>query len=349
MHKLSETVNRKFIDSIQLDAEWEIETDTGWEDITHIHKTVEYEEWTLVLENGFELICADNHIVFDRNMNEIFVKDLTEESFVMTVDGPIKVLSVTNTNIPSNMYDVTVDSNNHRFYTNGILSHNTTTAVAIILHYILFNEHKTVAILANKGDSAQEVLSRVQLAYEALPKWLQQGVLEWNKRSIELENGCKIYSGTTSSSSIRGKSVSFLYIDEAAFVEGFDEFFASVYPTISSGDTTKLLMTSTPNGLNHFYKTCEGAKASTNGYKFVQVMWYDVPGRDEKWKKETLEALDHDTEKFDQEYCCLGGNTMVTVRINKQVYQINLETLFYINKDIEENGGTNVLNILDRA
>lgn len=142
---------------------------------------------------------------------------------------------------------------------------------------------------------------------------------------------------------------SFLYIDEAAFVEGFDEFFASVYPTISSGDTTKLLMTSTPNGLNHFYKTCEGAKAKTNGYKYVEVMWYDVPGRDEKWKKETLEALDHDTEKFDQEYCCLGKDTIVTVRINKQIYQINLETLYYINKDIEINGGINVLDILDRA
>ena len=183
-------------------------------------------------------------------------------------------------------------------------SGKTTTAAAVILHYILFNEFKTVAILANKGDSAREVLGRVQLAYEALPKWMQQGVEEWNKGNITLENGCKIYAGTTSSSAIRGKSISFLYLDEVAFIEGYDEFFASVYPTISSGETTKLLMTSTPNGLNHFWKTCKGAEEGTNGYEFVKVMWDDVPGRDDKWKQETLEALDFDEQKFRQEYCC---------------------------------------------
>jgi hypothetical protein len=183
-------------------------------------------------------------------------------------------------------------------------SGKTTTAVAVILHYILFNEFKTVAILANKGDSAREVLSRIQLAYEALPQWLQQGVEEWNKGNITLENGCKIYAGTTSSSAIRGKSIAFLYLDEVAFIEGYDEFFASVYPTISSGEETKLLMTSTPNGLNHFWKTCKGAEEQKNGYEFVKVMWHDVPGRGEKWKQETLEALDFDEEKFRQEYCC---------------------------------------------
>ena len=131
-------------------------------------------------------------------------------------------------------------------------SGKTTTAMAIILHYVLFNEFKTVAILANKGDAAREVMARVKLAFESLPKWLQQGVEEWNKGNIALENGCQVLAGTTSSSAIRGKSVNFLYLDEVAFIEGYDEFFASVYPTISSGDSTKLLMTSTPNGLNHF-------------------------------------------------------------------------------------------------
>ena len=183
-------------------------------------------------------------------------------------------------------------------------SGKTTTAVAVILHYILFNEYKTVAILANKGDASREVMARVKLAFEALPKWLQQGVEEWNKGNIALENGCQVLAGTTSSSAIRGKSVNFLYLDEVAFIEGYDEFFASVYPTISSGESTKLLMTSTPNGLNHFWKTCKGAREKTNGYEYVEVMWYDVPGRDEKWKKETIESLDHDEEKFAQEYEC---------------------------------------------
>ena len=180
----------------------------------------------------------------------------------------------------------------------------TTTAVAIILHYVLFNDYKTCALLANKGDAAREILDRIKIAYEALPSWLQQGVIEWNKGSVEFENGCKIIAGSTSSSAIRGKSISFLYIDETAFVENWDEFFASVFPTISSGNTTKILFTSTPNGLNHFYKTCMGAKEDRNGYVYIEVPWNKVPGRDEAWKKETLQAMDFDTQKFSQEFEC---------------------------------------------
>jgi len=180
----------------------------------------------------------------------------------------------------------------------------TTTAVAVILHYVLFNDHKTVALLANKGDAAREILDRIKIAYEALPKWMQQGVVEWNKGSVEFENGCKIIAGATSSSAIRGKSISLLYIDETAFVENWDEFFASVFPTISSGNTTKILFTSTPNGLNHFYKTCEGAREGTNGYAYVEVPWYRVPGRDDVWKKNTLQAMDFDYQKFAQEFEC---------------------------------------------
>ncbi len=190
----------------------------------------------------------------------------------------------------------------------------TTVAAAVILHYVLFNEHKLVALLANKGDSAREILDRIKIAYEALPKWLQQGVIEWNKGSVEFENGSKIIAAATSSSAIRGKSVSFLYIDETAFVENWDEFFSAVMPTISSGKTTKILLTSTPNGLNHFYKTCNGAREGTNGYKFVEVTWEDVPGRDDEWKQETLASMDFDTQKFSQEYSCefLGSsNTLI--------------------------------------
>jgi hypothetical protein len=222
----------------------------------------------------------------------------------------IKIVHVDKGLVPFEMYDYQKEivekiTNNRRVAVlTARQSGKTTTATAVILHYILFNEFKTVAILANKGDAAREVMARVKLAYEALPKWLQQGVEEWNKGNIALENGCQVLAGTTSSSAIRGKSVNFLYLDEVAFIEGYDEFFASVYPTISSGESTKLLMTSTPNGLNHFWKTCKGAKEGTNGYEYKEVMWYDVPGRDEKWRQETLEALDYDEEKFNQEYCC---------------------------------------------
>lgn len=185
----------------------------------------------------------------------------------------------------------------------------TTTAAAVILHYILFNRFKTVALLANKGDAAREILDRIQLSYESLPEWMQQGVVEWNKGSIELENGCKVLAAATGSGTIRGKSVALLYIDEAAFVENWEEFFASVFPTIASGKKTKILFTSTPNGLNHFYKTCMGAQAGEgsqewNGYEYVEVPWQRVPGRDEVWRQETLAAMDFDYEKFAQEFEC---------------------------------------------
>ncbi len=222
----------------------------------------------------------------------------------------IQIVHVDHGLIPMNLYDYQreiinkISHNRRAAVVTSRQAGKTTTAVAVILHFILFQEHKTVALLANKGDAAREILDRIKIAYEALPQWMQQGVVEWNKGSVQFENGCKIIAAATSSSGIRGKSVSFLYIDETAFVENWDEFFASVFPTISSGDTTKILLTSTPNGLNHFYKTCEGAKEGTNGYEFVEVLWKDVPGRDDKWKLETLQAMDFDYEKFSQEYEC---------------------------------------------
>ena len=222
----------------------------------------------------------------------------------------IQIVHVDHGLIPIKMYDYQKEialaiTNSRRVTVNtSRQAGKTTTAVAIILHYVLFNDYKTVALLANKGDAAREILDRIKIAYEALPKWLQQGVIEWNKGSVEFENGCKIIAGATSSSAIRGKSIAFLYIDETAFVENWDEFFASVFPTISSGNTTKILFTSTPNGLNHFYKTCEGARENRNGYIYIEVPWQRVPGRDDKWKKETLEGMDFDMQKFSQEFEC---------------------------------------------
>lgn len=181
-------------------------------------------------------------------------------------------------------------------------SGKTTVAVAIILHYIIFNEFKTVALLANKADTAREIMNRIQIAYEALPTWIQSGVEEWNKGSMTLENGCKVIAAATSSSSIRGKSISLLYCDEVAFIDNWEDFSASILPTISSGETTKMLFSSTPNGLNHFYAIYNGAKENINGWAWVEVPWQRVPGRDEKWKEETLQGLNYDNQKFSQEF-----------------------------------------------
>ena len=236
--------------------------------------------------NGNPLLKKKNtQISFSKEMFEEYVKCANDPAYF--AEKYIKIVHVDHGFIPIELYEyqeeiieATKESRRVAVCTSRQAG-KTTTAVVIILHYVLFNSYKTVALLANKGDSAREILYRVQLAFEALPAWLQQGVIEWNKGSVEFENGCKIIAAATSSSAIRGKSVSFLYIDETAFVENWDEFFASVFPTISSGKTTKILFTSTPNGLNHFYKTCEGAKENRNGYSYIEVPWQRVPGRDE--------------------------------------------------------------------
>lgn len=178
-----------------------------------------------------------------------------------------------------------------------------TTTCGFILWYIIFHADKTVALLANKGETAREILGRIQLAYQHLPKWLQQGVKEWNKGSFELENNSRVIAAATSSNNIRGFSINLLFIDEAAFIENWDEFFTSVYPTISSGSESKIVLVSTPNGLNHFYQIWQNAAEKRNNYKPIKVMWHDVPGRDENWRKDTLAAMNFDTEKFEQEYC----------------------------------------------
>lgn len=222
----------------------------------------------------------------------------------------IKIVNVDRGLIPIELYDyqkeiiVKITENRRVSVVTSRQAGKTTTAATVILHYILFNSQKRVALLANKGDAAREILERIKISYEGLPEWMQQGVVTWNKGSISLENGSSVIAAATSSSAIRGKSVNLLYIDEAAFVEGWDEFFASVFPTISSGETTKILLTSTPNGLNHFYKTCTGAKEGTNGYQYVEVPWQMIPGRGEAWYKETIEAMDFDYEKFAQEFEC---------------------------------------------
>jgi hypothetical protein len=174
-------------------------------------------------------------------------------------------------------------------------SGKSTTMVSYLLHYILFNQNMSVAILANKLSTARELLGRLKLAYEYLPMWLQQGVVEWNKGSIVLENGSKALAAATSSSAVRGGSYNCIMLDEFAYVPQnvAEEFFSSVYPTITSGKDTKVIIVSTPKGLNMFYRlwvnaTKKPGEEGKNEYFALDVHWRDVPGRDEEWKKQTI-------------------------------------------------------------
>ena len=200
-----------------------------------------------------------------------------------------------------------------------------TVTCGFILWYIIFHADKTVALLANKGETAREILGRVQLAYEHLPRWLQHGMREWNKGSFELENNSRVIATATSASAIRGYTINLLFIDEAAFIENWDTFFTSVYPTISSGEESKIILVSTPNGLNHFYAIWQNANDKKNNYHPIKVMWNSVPGRDEKWKNDTLASMNFDTEKFQQEYCVefmgSSGTLIAGWKLKELVYQ----------------------------
>jgi len=198
----------------------------------------------------------------------------------------------------------------------------TTTSAAVILWHVLFNDSYTVAILANKLSTAREILARVQRAYEYLPKWLQQGVIVWNKTNIELENGSQIIASSTASSAIRGYSINFLYLDEFAFVPRNiqDDFFTSVYPTIISGTNTKVVITSTPNGFDLFYKIWTNSVENRNEYANFSVNWWDVPGRDEKWKEKTIANTSEDQfrQEFEAEF--LGSsNTLISPNVLRRM------------------------------
>ena len=211
-----------------------------------------------------------------------------------------------------------------------------TTVVSFLLHYAVFNDNVNIGILANKAATARELLGRLQTAYENLPKWMQQGIIAWNKGSLELENGSKILAASTSASAVRGMSFNIIFLDEFAFVPNHiaDSFFASVYPTITSGKSTKVIIVSTPHGMNHFYRMWHDAERGRNEYVATEVHWSEVPGRNAKWKKQTIANTSE--EQFRVEFECefLGSvDTLISVA--------KLKTLVY-NDPIKKNAGLDI-------
>ena len=200
-----------------------------------------------------------------------------------------------------------------------------TTSVAYLLHYCVFNDSVNIGILANKAATARDLLGRLQTAYENLPKWMQQGIISWNKGSLELENGSKILAASTSASAVRGMSFNILFLDEFAFVPNHiaEDFFSSVYPTITSGKTTKVIMVSTPHGMNHFYRYWHDAERSKNDYVPTDVHWSQVPGRDSEWKRQTIANTSEQQFKIEFECEFLGSvNTLISAtKLRNLVYE----------------------------
>ena len=261
------------------------------------------------------------------NVQQTWTKDEVEEYTrcmkdpVYFIQQYIKIVSLDEGLIPFKLYDFQKEMvgtfHNNRFTICKLprQSGKSTTIIAYLLHYVLFNPSVNVAILANKAATARDLLGRLQLAYENLPKWLQQGVMSWNKGSLELENGSKILASSTSASAVRGGSYNIIFLDEFAYVPAnvAEQFFSSVYPTISSGKTTKVMIVSTPHGMNMFYKLWNDAENERNSYIPIDVHWSEVPGRDAAWKEETIKNTS--ASQFNTEFECefLGSiDTLIT-------------------------------------
>lgn len=201
----------------------------------------------------------------------------------------------------------TFQDNRFNIVTQARQSGKTTTSTIYILHYILFNDDKRVAILANKGKTARMVLGRIKLAYELMPNFLKAGVTKWNEGTVELENGTRIDASATSADSISGDSVSLLYIDEVAKIENWDDFYSSTYPTIASGKTTQVIMVSTAKGMNHYYQLWNKAVKGKSEFVPTEVKWNEVPGRDEAWRKQTIDNTSEDQFMQEHENIFMGS------------------------------------------
>ena len=255
--------------------------------------------------------CKDNPVYFTRNY--------------------IKIVSLDEGLVPFKMWDFQeqlIENFHKERFNIAKLPRQTgksTTVVSYLLHYALFNDNVKIAILANKAETARELLSRLQLAYENIPKWMQMGIVAWNRGSMELENGSKIIAASTSSASVRGNSFNIIFLDEFAFIPNHisEQFFSSVYPTISSGKTTKVIIISTPNGMNMFYKLWHDAERGKNSYKPLEVHWSQVPGRDAAWKEQTI--ANTSARQFTQEFECefLGSvDTLISAsKLRTMVYE----------------------------
>ena len=276
---------------------------------------------------GVELEYNEEQILELKRCSEDVVYFIDNYCYIVTLDHGIQPFKLWDF-----QKDLLKDIHNNRMVLLmlGRQQGKTILSSAYILWYVLFQSNKTVAVVANKDENAMETLSRLQLMYENLPIWMQQGIKVWNKGDIELENGSKVKTSATSASGLRSRTISLLYIDEAAIIPNniADSFFAATYPVISSGKTSKILMTSTPLGYNHFWKFWNDAKNKLNDFVPLHVPYWKVPGRDEAWAKEQLRLLGE--VKYNQEVTCLGGAAMIKLKDTKtgKIFETTLEEAY---------------------
>ena len=322
-------INKKIIRTSDV-SNLSVMSDTGWVEVSNIHETQPYRVWELELENGYKLKCADNHIIFKHDLTESFVSDLLIGDLIYTDIGLSKVINIRKTNNRVSMSDLTIDHPNHRYYTNGILSHNTIMTSIFMLHTILFKNDKNIMIIANKGDTANEIVEKIKSIYTLLPFFLKPGIKVWNQKSLTFENGCKIKTSARSKTPAIGFTIDVLYMDEFAHIPSniIEPYYTAAYPTVSSIENSKIIITSTPNGMNLFHRLLVDAERLPgdplkNRYNARRVYWYEVDGRFvtyirlDPYKLKQYELTKEDVlEKVQQEY---SSKTKVFMRWDNDI------------------------------
>jgi hypothetical protein len=335
-------INKKILNTIS-NLDLIVKTDTGYEKVTDIHLTQPYKVYEIVLDNGYKLECADNHILFDKSFNQVFCQDLnTNSSYIQTDKGLSKVIRINKCNQKLSMFDSTINHRNHRFYTNGILSHNTVNAAIAMLHFITFNNDKNIMIVANIRGTTIEIIDKIKNIYIQLPFFLKVGIKNWNQQSIIFENGCRIKSSARSKTPAIGYTIDFLYLDEFAHIPSniIEPYYKAAFPTVSAIENSKIVITSTPNGMNLFYKLLSDSERPDgdplkNNYKAMRVYWYQVSGRFVTYFKLNNHKLhDFGLDKnyvFEKVKETFGELTKVELKFNTE----NLKDVIYVfNNDL---------------
>ena len=283
MHLDEHDITKKFIDEYHTDR-YQVLSDSGYIDISSINITQPYRVYTIELENGLKLDCADTHILFNEQMEQVFTNQLNSGDTIQTKFGPSKICRIERQKFRTSMADLSVKSKDMRYYTNDILSHNTICSSIMLLHFVLFNSNKNALVTANKLDTAIEVLDKMKEIYQRLPFFLQKGIVNWNQKLMVFENKSRIKGFATTKTASIGQTADFLYLDEFAYLPDTiaEKFYKSVFPTVANIDNSKIIITSTPNGFNLFHRLltdAEKPEGEKSNYTAKRVYWWQVPKR----------------------------------------------------------------------
>ena len=334
--------DEKIIRSFDLNGV-KVKTDTGWQPASQIHMTRPFSIYT-VSTKDYELSGADTHICYDELFNEKFLRDFHVGDYIMTIDGPQLINKVIRNTTKVCMCDMSVESEDHRYYTNGILSHNTTSSAMFLLWYILFNTDKNAIVLGNKGKTAKEILSKVKQVFLEVPYFLKPGVEKWNENEVVFDNGCRILTETTVAEPAIGFTLHCVLLDEFAHIAPNiqETFYSNIFPTIDAANA-KLMITSTQNGPELFCRLFVAAENGDNDFAPFTTNWDEVPNwnpetkswekRDEEWRRRKVANLGSE-EAFNEQYGCdfaVATNALIPQRyLTKK--QMNVK--HFVNKDL---------------